>query len=208
MKFSVAGFPGGQPIKVITDSIGKALPSIRNCSHELKSGCTIRGITDDILCRRLLLGGLRVVVFHIGTNSLDARAWSRRTTWRVRLNELRAEILSLYQAVRQCNRSAFIIFSAVLPRKCDWEFTKYLYVEFNTALCSFARSRSCGFMPTYRGFIHGEGSMKGQPLAHLFAHRDGGLHLSLSGRYIFTERFKSALGIKSITTMARNIKFI
>ena len=62
-------------------------------------------------------------------------------------------------------------------------------------------------MPVYSSFIHKKGPMKGQPLAHLLAVLDGGLHLNLAGRHIFNERIKMALSHRQLSVMARAAGF-
>lgn len=205
--FVHAGFPEGRPIKVITDSIGKALPINRTWFHELLTGKSLSDATDKIYQGTILVGSLRVIVFHLGTNSIDFRTWGGRMTWQHRLEQMKQEVLSLFRAVRTFNGTAFIIFSAVLPRKCDWFETRELYFGFNRALRQFCKSRNCGFMSTYSSFIHKSGPCKDQPLAHLLARNDGGLHLNLSGRYIFGERFKMALSPKQLFVMAKSSGF-
>ena len=100
------------------------------------------------------------------------------------------------------------MFSSVLARGCDWEQTCDLYITFNRFLRSFARDKHCGFMPTYSSFIHKDGVRKGRPLVGLFAVRDGGLHLNLIGRQVFTDRFKMALSTRQLyqTAVAANFK--
>ena len=198
-----AGFPEGRPIKIITDSIGKALPNNRLWYHVLMSGKSLSDATERIYEHSIAIGGLRVIVFHLGTNSICFRNWGHIMTWQQRLEQLKEEVKSLHQAVRQFNGTAFVIFSAVLPRKCDWMETRELYFGFNRALRQFCRSKNCGFMTTYNSFIHKSGPCKDQPLAHLFARNDGGLHLNLAGRYIFSERFKMALSPKQLLAMAK-----
>lgn len=190
-------------MKVVTDSIGKALPNNKLWTHELMTGKTLSDATQAIYSKQLKVGGLRVIAFHLGTNSVDYRVWGRQgITWEHRLEHLKEEVKALYRAVRKYNATCFIVFSAVLPRKCDWQHTELLYKAFNNSLKAFCRSKACGFMPTYSSFIHKEGPLKGRPIAQLFAKLDGGLHLNLLGRRLFGERFQMALSPKQLRSMA------
>ena len=57
-------------------------------------------------------------------------------------------------------------------------------------------------MPTFSSFIYKDGPSKGRPIESLFAVRDGGLHLNLVGRQVFTDRFKMALSPRQLYSMA------
>ena len=113
-----------------------------------------------------------------------------------------------YIVVKTFNSTCFIVFSAVLPRKCDWKDTKEIVFEFNRRLKKFCDSKKCGYMPTYTSFSVKTGPSKGDPMPGLWAVRDGGLHLNFQGRYLFTERFKSALNPKELGEMARKVNFV
>ena len=165
-------------------------------------GKTFKDATERILAGDIRVGGLRVVVFHLGTNSMDHRGWGGRLSWQQHLASMQEEVKALYRSVRRFNATCFIIFSAVLPRGCDWQHTQELYLAFNRFLRRLAREKHCGFMPTFTSFIHKDGSMKGRPISSLFAIRDGGLHLNLVGRQVFADRFKMALSPKQLHSMA------
>ena len=203
------GYQGGKPILIVTDSIGKALPSHKNWRHELMTGKTFTNVTDSIYNRTILIGGVRVVVIHMGTNSIDYRVWGRGGAgkWENQLEAIKGEVSSLFRAIRSFNATCFIIFSAVLPRKCDWQHTVALYRGVNSFLKAFCKAKNCGFMPTYSSFIFKSGPCKGCPMGHLFARLDKGLHLNLSGRHILTERFRMALSPKQLLVSARAAKF-
>ena len=117
------GYQGGNPILIIKDSISKALPSHKNWRHELLKGKTFTNVTDSIYNRTILIGGVRVVVIHMGTNSVDYRMWGRGGAgqWEQQLEAIKGEVSSLCRAICSFNATSFIIFSAVLPRKCDWQ---------------------------------------------------------------------------------------
>ena len=63
-------------------------------------------------------------------------------------------------------------------------------------------------MPTYTSFAEPKGPNKGDPLPGLWAVNDGGLHLNLLGRFLFSERFKNALHPKQLGAMARHVGFL
>ena len=206
--FFSTGFPDGKPIVIAADSIGKALPTHRDWTLHTLSGKTFKDATQKIVSGEIRIGGIRVAVFHLGTNSLDYRSWRHKGSWQEHLPVVQEELKAIYQAVRRFNATRFIMFSSVLPRGCDWELTRDLYIAFNCFLRSFARDKHCGFMPTYYSFIHKDGVRKGRPLAGLFAVRDGGLHLNLISRQVFTDRFKMALSTRQLyqTAVAAGFK--
>ena len=178
-------------------------------SHHTLSGKTFKDATERIISGDIRVGGLRVIAFHLGTNSMDYRGWGGKISWQEQLSSMQEEVKALYSSVRRFNATCFIVFSAVLPRGCDWQHTQELYLAFNRFLRNFARGKHCGFMPTFTSFIYKDGPRKGGPIESLFAVRDGGLHLNLVGRQVFTDRFKMALSPKQLhsMTVAAGFKF-
>ncbi len=215
------GFQEGCPIKIITDSIGKQLPRIKNSVHELKTGYNIPRLVDEIYAGKIRIGGLRVIFIHAGTNGIDYRVWGGRLTWDQRLKEMEQEVVQLHKAIRTFNGSAFIIFSSVLPRPCDWNHTGQLVVAFNQYLKVFSRRHKCGYAPFYTSYVHKKDEKsrdpvtgrervvvkRGTPLRHFFAIRDKGLHLNLSGGYIFTSRVRALLETRELQIMVRRAGF-
>ena len=132
------GFPDGKPIKVITDSIGKALPMHRLWSHHSLSGKTFKDATEWIISGNIRVGGLRLIAFHLGTNSMDYMGWGGMISWQEQLSSMQEEVKALYSSVRRFNATCFIVFSAVLPRGYDWQHSQELYLGFNL---------SCGISP-------------------------------------------------------------
>lgn len=218
--YILVGFQEGMPIKVMTDSIGKLLPGLRDCYHELKIGYTVKRLTEEIYDGSVRVGGLKVILLHMGTNSIDARKWQRFMTWQQRLGQIQDEFRQFYKAVRTFNGSAFIIFTSVLPRPCDWGTTKCLILALNRFLCQYARQTRSGYAPVFTSFVHkkdeklfdAEGKevgmfKKGDPIRNLFADRDGGLHLNLAGGYLFTKRIRDLLTTKELFVMADKAGF-
>ena len=206
-KCFVLGCPNGKPILVITDSIGKALPPQRSWEHVLLSGKSFPDATARVYDRSMAVGGRRVIAIHLGTNGVCHRTWARTTSLENRLNELMIQVKQLYTAIRTFNGTCFIIFSAVLPRKVDWSDTKSLCLKFNNSLKKFCTQKHCGYMPTYTSFAIKKGDGKGDPIPGLWAVKDGGLHLNLQGRFLFSQRFKHALHPKQLRVMARGVGF-
>ena len=190
----------------MTDSIGKALPHHQLWEHCLLSGKSFPDATAKIYDRSVVVGGRRVIAIHLGTNGICFRTWAR-DTMENRLHELMLQVKQLYTAICTFNATCFIVFSAVLPRKCDWSKTRSLCFNFNHSLKRFCAEKHCGFMPTYTSFAVKKGQSKGDPLPGLWAVNDGGLHLNLPGRFLFGERFKSALHPKQLGAMARGVGF-
>ena len=183
-----AGFPDSKPIKVITDSIGKAFPTHRLWSHHMQSSKIFKDATERKISGDIRVGSLRVIVFHLGTDSRDYRGWGGKVSCQQQLSSMQEEVKALYMPVRRLNSTCFIVFLAVLSHGCDWQHTQKLHLAFNHFLQSFTRGEQCGFMPTFAPFIYKDGPMKGHSIESLFAVRDGGLHLNLMGHHAGVHR--------------------
>ena len=201
------GFPGGRPGLFISDSIAKAAPRLTHMRHEVRRGYTISQVTAELIQRTIRVGGLRVIAIHMGTNNMDARAWVGQMSTEERLQVIVEEFRTLYRTIRRYNATAFLIFISVLPRKCDWEHTQFLYQDFNNFLCKFARQTKSGYLPFWRSFIYKEGPLKGRPRGDYLARNDGGLHLNIPGRHVFGERVKAELSVGYIRELVRRAKF-
>ena len=187
---------------MITDSIGKALSINRLWSRLALIGKIFKDATERIISRDIRVGGLRVIAFNLGTNSLDYRRWGRMSSWQERLAAMQEEVKALYRSVRHYNATCFIIFSAVLPCGCDWQYTQEPHMAFKSFLHQFAREKRCGYIPTFTSFIYKDGLKKGRPIEGLFAIRDGGLHLNLMGRQVFTDLISSPRQLYSMAVAA------
>ena len=183
-----AGFPDSKPIKVITDSIGKDFPTHRLWSHHMLSSKIFKDATERKISGDIRVGSLRVIVFHLGTDSRDYRGWGGKVSCQQQLSSMQEEVKALYMPVRRLNSTCFIVFLAVLSHGCDWQHTQKLHLAFNHFLQSFTRGEQCGFMPTFAPFIYKDGPMKGHSIESLFAVRDGGLHLNLMGHHAGVHR--------------------
>ena len=204
----VTGFPGGCPVLFISDSIAKAAPRLRHIRHEVRRGCVIANITTAILQRTLLIGGLRVIVLHLGTNNMDARSWVGKVSEEERLQAISEEFRTLVKTIRRYNATAFLIFISVLPWKCDWKHTESLYKGFNNFLFKLARHTKSGYLPFWRSFVFKDGPLQGCPRGDYLAINDGGLHLNIPGRSVFAERVRGELSVGAIKELVRKAEFM
>ena len=101
---------------------------------------TFKDTTERILAGDIRVGELRVIAFHLGTNSMDYRGWVRKVSWQGHLASMQ-EVKALYRPVRRFNATCFIVFSAVLPQGCGWQHTQELYLAFNYFPRSFAKDK-------------------------------------------------------------------
>ena len=203
----VTGFPGGRPVLFISDSIAKAAPKLRHVTHEVRRGCVIANITTEILQRTLRIGGLRVIVLHLGTNNMDAKPWVGKLSGEEKLQAISEEFRTLVRTIRRYNATAFLIFISVLPRQCDWEHTESLYKGFNNFLFKLARDTKSGYLPFWRSFIFKKGPLQGRPRVDYLAKLDGAFHLNIPGRAVFAERVKGELSVGAIRQLARKAGF-
>ena len=95
------------------------------------SGKSFPDAITAIYNRTVSVGGRRVIVIHLGTNGICYRTWAQSSTQESRLQELLLQAQQLFTAIRKYNSTCLVIFSAVLPRKCDWAQTKELCIAFN-----------------------------------------------------------------------------
>lgn len=146
---------------------------------------------DQIHLKKVKIGGYKTILIHMGTNNVDPSSWSSRVTMERRAQEIRYYFDSLISAVRLYNRSAIIIFAAILPRLCDWYQTKQLVFKVNGDLKKLCQRRRCWYDTTYSEYtLKGREvpfSQKGDPIPGLFDKKDG-LHLSIPGAKIFTRQ--------------------
>ena len=138
---------------------------------------------------------------------MDSRSWVGKLSGKEQLQIIEEEFRTLVRTIRRYNSTAFLIFISILPRKCDWEHTKTLYMEFNNFLCKLARQTKSGYLPFWISFVYKDGVSKGSPRGDYLARNDGGLHLNIPGRAVFGDRVRAELSVGYIKELVLRAKF-
>ncbi len=112
------------------------------------------------------------VIVHVGTNDISILS----------PDSFPAAVNSLFTAIRQINPAIKLLYSAILPRPVDWSSTQSLVKRANNLIMRFCKARKIPFLSTFRPFVGANGVIH----RHMFAVRDGGLHLNLEGSRVLT----------------------
>lgn len=134
---------------------------------------------SKIISGKASINGFDFIILHVGTNHLPLSVHSV------------SELMSLYNdliTVIKSKSKAKIIFSSVLPRPVDYGITREQIKQVNAALKQLCKTRNCQYSNTYRQFLQ-KGTDKEIPDRSLFAVKDGGLHLNLSGTHRLRQVF-------------------
>ncbi len=196
---------------VVTDSIGKFLPSRPGIQHHLLPGCTVISLIDKIHSGNLNLQGYKAILVHMGTNDIDPRTWAGNMTWNTKVDQVIQSYNTLISEIRRQNSHALLLFSSILPRPKDWDTSKEVVITTNNRLKALCKARKCWYVPSYSPFILKGASIdvahKGNPIRHYFAHRDGGLHLTLPGSAVLSRVIIQALSDVELNkaAVARNV---
>ena len=69
------------------------------------TGKTFKDATQKIVSGEIRIGGIRVMVFHLGTNSLDYTGWKHIGSWQEHLPVIQEEVKAIYMGgeALQCN---------------------------------------------------------------------------------------------------------
>ena len=129
-------------------------------------GASILDVENIVKRNNLLLYTYDYVILHVGTNDIDNKS----------VKQIMQAYKFLFRACKSAASNATIVFSSILPRLVDYEDTKNTCINVNTRLQEFCRKNNLKFVKSYQRFLHA-----GQPISHLYARRDGGLHLSFEG---------------------------
>ena len=111
------------------------------------------------------------VIIHVGTNNINPGT---------SVFQVASQYKVLLESVKFYMPSAFIFCSAIIPRPCDGQLTKFFIQSCNEVLCILATREKAIFIPSYLPFMHA-----GQVQDYLYAPADM-LHLNGMGLTVLT----------------------
>ncbi len=112
------------------------------------------------------------MILHIGTNDI----------FKLSPDEFPAAINNLFATIKQIKTSVHLLYSAMLPRPVDYFSSKDLVVTANMKIKKLCKYRKNPFLKTFKPFM----ARDGKPYRHMFAVRDGGLHLNTEGSRVLS----------------------
>ena len=190
----------------IVDSIPKITPDFAYMHRFNKPGATTVSLTRGILNKSTRVGGFKVVLVPVGTNRLAPvkLVTNGEVQWSTpSVEEVLAEFKMLRSAIRRYNFHALLIFSAILPRPCDFEVTGSLVLAVNTRLKAWCRDEpNQAFIDCSEQFIHQQGDLMGEPRAELFTVEDA-LHLNKRGLHHLADAWRECLRPHALKHLAR-----
>lgn len=115
------------------------------------------------------------VIIHVGTNDI----------YKLSHDQFPSSLNNLVAAISRVSNLIKPLISAIIPRPVDYGRTKDKVIKVNNKIKYFCKIRKVPFVKTFRPFL----DKRGHPLRHLFAIRDGGLHLNSEGSRVLSNFF-------------------
>lgn len=169
---------GRKHVLLLCDSMAKYVEDVDCLSVQPFPGRTIGGLVREVSCNTDLQGKLSkadYVIIHVGTNDIH----------KLLPEEFSSNLNNLVSALGRVNRLLKPLISAIIPRPLDYKYTRDKVVKANNRIKYFCKLRKIPFLKTFRPFL----GKNGHPLRHLFAIRDGGLHLNSEGSRVLSNYF-------------------
>ena len=158
-------------VHIISDSIAKDVDGIWHTKVSPFPGINLARLSSRIQNTPSLVAKPFTLI-HVGTNDII----SRNSSDDYSVEEIISFYNNLITIIRDINADTHIVFSAILPRPCDYDITKNKVKSVNDKLSDKCKERKCQFIHSFRPFFK-----NGKPDRSLFAVRDKGLHLNLEG---------------------------
>lgn len=163
---------------LLSDSMAKYVDNVSDLEVICYPGINFERLTFKVQNSHSLQSKILSVDFliiHVGTNNIH----------RLSSLEFPAALNSLFSAIRSVNPHVKLLYSAILPRPVDFNVSERLVIQANNRMMRFCKSRKIPFISTFRPFV----SKSGQVHRHMFAIRDGGLHLNNEGSRVLSNFF-------------------
>lgn len=120
----------GKPSLVISDSILKYLPEMRNTQLHAFGGLSCEMLLRKLKNRVFTWYHFNNIIVHVGTNDV----------FNINANLFEKYIRDIIHELRICNPDCVIILSSVLPRPCDFNQSELFVINFNNVLKQLASS--------------------------------------------------------------------
>ena len=162
------------------DSIPKNVSEIPNLHNVCLRGTTIGHLIDFLTFKlseeRLPLTSDNITI-HTGTNNFLKGAT---------VYDVKSQYKVLLQSVKCFFPHAMVLCSAIIPRPCDGQLSKFFVKSCNEVICILAAREDVIFIPTYMVFVHAEVK------SYLYASSDL-LHLNGMGLSVLTGFYRKCL---------------
>ena len=163
------------------DSIPKYVSEIPNLQNVCLRGATIGRLVDFLTFKlpeeRLPLTS-DIIIIHAGTNNVLKGAT---------VYDVTSQYKVLLQSVKCFFPHATVLCSAIIPRPCDGQLSKFFVQSCNEVICILAARENVIFIPTYMVFVHA-----GEVKSYLYASSDL-LHLNGMGLSVLTGFYRKCL---------------
>lgn len=163
---------------LMSDSIAKHVHGVDGLVVEAFPGRTLGGLAYEIsknVKLQDLISKSDYVIVHCGTNDIR----------NLGIEDFPAAINNVFACISRINRKVKLLYSAILPRPVDFAVTKELVIKANNRIRRFCKFRKFPFLKTFKPFV----DRKGIPMRHMFAIKDGGLHLNTEGSRVLSNFF-------------------
>ncbi|CAC5422083.1 unnamed protein product [Mytilus coruscus] len=120
----------GKPSIVISDSILKYLPEMRNTQLQAFGGLSCELLLRKLKNRVFTWYHFNNIIVHVGTNDL----------FNINTNVFEKYIRDIIHELRICNPDCVIILSSILPRPCDFNHSELFVINFNNVLKQLSSS--------------------------------------------------------------------
>lgn len=201
----------GSKSLIISDSLTRNFPPIRNLDVITKGGATPKTLLSYLYSNQHVLWGYGTILVHVGTCWLSSkREWkiyckyvNHEITYQdycTRINHLnpqpaigqadafRADYLDLIDLIRT-NTNSMVIVSAIIPRVFDHDRRNLVRISYNNILKSVAILSNTIYIRTYRPFFNKTTGILRDDL-----YKKDGIHLNNCGSTVlgtyFVDRIK------------------
>lgn len=187
------------PKLVLGDSLSKRIGKIKDCENFSRKGKTFSGMTDFVINNNVDVRERLAILIALGTNDISQALVRRRNTQRemfyvgrprkplITVEHIIEAFKCLVYEIRQRNRTAKLLFSAIIPRPTEYYESEPMIRQVNKGIEHVCEEYGMIFLYTYTFFCKG-----GLPVKGFYADNDD-LHLSDGGSGRLTHCFRMSL---------------
>ncbi|MES9902601.1 MAG: SGNH/GDSL hydrolase family protein [Sedimenticola sp.] len=173
---------GNKQSLLISDSIAKHVTGVEDLVVRPFPGRTIGGLAREVSSSKSLqrdIESANIVIVHVGTNDI----------FNLHFEDFPSALNNLFGVIRNVKLNVKLCYSAILPRPVDLRQSKSLVINANNRVRRFCKYRRITYLQSFRPFVQ----KNGEPHRHMFAVRDGGLHLNTEGSRVLSNFYRQVL---------------